>query len=86
MSHSQNFLDNLENLLLVTSAALEHVQDDRDTFAKSATGAQMRQAEKCICQVRVLVVQLEREFTILEYLTAEGDPCTPTFPLKSRAS
>jgi hypothetical protein len=72
MSDPQNFLDNLENLRLATSIALEHVQDNRDQFAKSATGVQVRQAEKSICQVRVLVVQLEREFAILEYLIADG--------------
>jgi hypothetical protein len=62
----------LENLRLVTSTALEQVQDNRDEFAKSATGVQVRQAEKSICHVRVLVVQLEREFTILEYLMPDS--------------
>ena len=76
MSYPQNFLDNLENLRLATSIVLEHVQDNRDQFANSATGVQVRQAEKSISQVRVLVVQLEREFVILEYLIAEGNPST----------
>ena len=67
---SQNFLDNLENLRLETSVALEHVQDNRDEFVKSATVMQVRQAEKSICQVRVLIVQLEKEFTILQYSVA----------------
>jgi hypothetical protein len=67
----QNFLDNLEHLRLETSVALEHVQDNRDEFAKSATGIQVRRAEKSICQVRVLMMQLEKEFTILQYLLAE---------------
>jgi hypothetical protein len=49
MSYPQNFLDNLENLRLATSIALEHVQDNRDQFANSATGVQVRQAEKSIC-------------------------------------
>ncbi len=52
------------------------MQDNRDGFAKSATGVQVRQAEKSIWQVRVLVAQLEREFAILEYLIAEGSPST----------
>jgi len=43
MPAPQNFLDNLENLQIVTSTALEHVQDNRDHFAKSATGGQVRQ-------------------------------------------
>ena len=72
MSAPQNFLDNLENFRIVTSIALEHVQDNRDQFAKSATGVQVRQAEKSIHQIRVLITQLEKEFTILEYLIAEG--------------
>jgi hypothetical protein len=69
---SQSFLDNLENLRVVTSTALEYVQDNRDEFVKSATGIQVRQAEKSIGQVRVLVVQLEKEFTILQYLVADA--------------
>jgi hypothetical protein len=72
MSSPQNFLDNLENLRIVMSIALEHVQDNRDQFAKSGTGVQVRQAEKSIHQIRVLITQLEKEFTILEYLIAEG--------------
>jgi hypothetical protein len=76
MSYPQKFLDNLENLRLATSIVLEHVQDNRDQFANSATGVQVRQAEKSISQMRVLVVQLEREFVILEYLIAEGSPST----------
>ena len=73
----QNFLDNLENLLLVTSVALEHVQSNRDRFAQAATGAQARQAEKLICQIRVLAVQLEKEFAVLEYLFTAGDSAFP---------
>ena len=81
MSSPQNFLDNLENLQLVTSVALEHVQTNRDPFAKSATGVHVRQAEKAIYKIRVLVTQLEREFTILEYLITEGGPAgAPTSP------
>jgi len=67
---AQNFLDNLENLRVVTSTALEYVQGNRDEFVQSATGIQMRQAEKSIGQVRVLIVQLEKEFTILQYSAA----------------
>jgi hypothetical protein len=78
MPAPQNFLDNLENLRLVTSIALEYVQHNRDQFAKTATGVQVRQAEKAICQVRMLTAQLEREFTILEYLIGEDGPVHPT--------
>ena len=73
MPASQNFLDNLENLRLVTSVALEHVQNHRDDFARNATGAEALAAQKRICQIRVLCVQLEKEFAILEYLISEGD-------------
>ena len=68
----QNFLDNLENLRLVASVALEHVENNRDEFAKSATGVQIRQADKSISQIRILTVRLEKEFTILEYITGES--------------
>jgi len=78
MPTPQNFLDNLENLRIVTSIALEHVQGNRDQFAKSATGVQVRQAEKAIHQIRVLITQLDKEFTILEYLIAEGGLTDPT--------
>ena len=67
----QNFLDNLEHLRLITSVALEHVQDNRDEFAKSGTGIEVRRAEKSISQLRVLMMQLEKEFTILQYLLAD---------------
>jgi len=67
----QNFLDNLEQLQLVTSVALEHVQENRDEFAKSGTDIEVRRAEKSISEVRVLMMQLEKEFTILQYLLAD---------------
>jgi hypothetical protein len=82
MPSSQNFIDNLENLRLVMSIALEHVQENRDQFVQSATGVQVRQVEKTICRLRVLTVQLEKEFTILEYLMGEdgyvGATTSPT--------
>jgi hypothetical protein len=69
---TQNFLDNLENLRLVTSVSLEHLQRHLHEFAKSATGAQARQADKAICCIRALNDQLENEFMILESLMGEG--------------
>ena len=77
MLGSQSFLDNLENLRVVSSVALEHVQDHRDTFANSATGIHARRAEKLMHQLRVVIGQLDREFTILEYLLAESSPSVP---------
>ncbi len=70
----QIFLDNLEQLQLVTSVALEHVQENRDEFAKSGTDIEVRRAEKSISEVRVLMMQLEKEFTILQYLLADDAP------------
>jgi hypothetical protein len=72
MPTPQNFLDNLENLHLVASVALEHVQANRDEFVRAASGGEVRHAEKCICQIRVLALQLEKEFVILEYLFSDG--------------
>ena len=87
----QNFLDNLEHLRLITSVALEHVQDNRDEFAKSGTGIEVRRAEKSISQLRVLMMQLEKEFTILQYLLADEAPVAappprPTNALVARAT
>lgn len=73
----QNFLDNLEHFQLVASVALEHIQGNRDRFVQSATGAEARKSEKLICQIRVLAVQLEKEFAILEYLFSAGDSVFP---------
>ena len=72
MTAPQNFLDNLENLRLVASVSLEHFQNNREEFAKSATGVQIRLVDKSISQIRVLTVQLEKEFTILEYIMGDS--------------
>jgi hypothetical protein len=74
MASVQNFLDNLKNLRLVTSVALEHVQDHRDQFVRDATGMDVRQFESSITQIRTLAEELEREFNTLEYLIAKRLP------------
>jgi hypothetical protein len=74
MASVQNFLDNLKNLRLVTSVALEHVQDNRDQFVRDATAMDVRQFERSISQIRPLAEQLEREFNTLEYLIAKRLP------------
>jgi hypothetical protein len=66
MADSGSFLDNLANLGLVTSVALEHFQANRDQFAKSSTGEQLRQAERFISKIRSLEDELEKEFKLLE--------------------
>jgi hypothetical protein len=76
-SRPQNYIDNLRNLQLIVAVALEHFQDNRNEFVKSASGSQVRQAEKSICNIRILSTQLEREFAIFEYLLSDGELLTP---------
>jgi hypothetical protein len=74
MADGQSFLDNLNNLRLVLSVALEHVQANRNQFAKDATGNQVRHFERSVTQIRIVAEQLEREFNTLEYLIAKRPP------------
>jgi len=68
MAALQSFLDNLENLRIVTMVGLEHIQASRDEFVKNSTRAQILKAEMLITKIRVLAEHLEREFNTLEYL------------------
>jgi hypothetical protein len=68
MADPQSFLDNLRNLRLVMSVALEHIQENRNQFVKDATVSQLRQVEKSISQSRTLADRIETEFNTLEYL------------------
>jgi hypothetical protein len=68
MASPQSYLDNLENLRLVMSVALEHAQKNRDQLMKNGTGEQMRRAERLISKTRTLAEQLEKEFNVLESL------------------
>ncbi len=74
MANVQNFLDNLKNLGLVTSVALEHVQDNRDQFVSQVTAVELRHFERSITQIRMLAERLEREFNTIEYLIAKRFP------------
>jgi len=79
MAGPQSYLDNLENLRLVMSVALEHTQKNRDQTYENGTGEQMRQAERLISKVRTLAEQVEKEFNVVESLIAKarsssGDP------------
>jgi hypothetical protein len=74
MAEPGSFLDNLKNLQLVLSVALEHMQTNRSQFVKDATGIQLRHFERCISQIRTLAEQMEREFNTLEYLIAKREP------------
>ena len=71
MPAPQSFLDNLANLRLVMSVALEHIQTHREKFLKIASGQQVRQAERSINTIRSLAEQLEKEFRILENLVTQ---------------
>jgi hypothetical protein len=79
MASPQSYLDNLENLRLVVSVALEHAQKNRDQLTKNGTGEQMRRAERLISKIRTLAEQFEKEFYVLESLfpktrSSAGDP------------
>jgi hypothetical protein len=72
MADPRNFLDNLKNLRVVMSVALEFTQEHRDRFVKNAGGEQVRQVARYVSQIRTLAEQLEKEFNTLEYLTSKG--------------
>jgi hypothetical protein len=66
MADANSFLDNLANLSLVMSVALEHVQSNRDQFARSSNGEQSTQAERFISKIRTLEAELDKELKLLE--------------------
>ncbi len=68
MADSKSFLDNLKNLRLVMSVALEHIEENRNQFVKNATANQVRQFEKSVSQIRTLADRIGTEFNTLEYL------------------
>ena len=68
MADKKSFLDNLNNLRLVMSVALEHIQANLTHFVMVASANQVRQCETSISQIRTLAEDLEREFSTLEYL------------------
>ena len=74
MAEAESFLDNLKNLRLVLSVALEHIQANRSEFVNDANGLQVRHFERCISQIRTLAEQMEREFNTIEYLIAKRQP------------
>jgi len=71
MAEPKSFVDNLKNLRMVMSVALEHIQANLTQFTKDATGNQLRQSDRSINQIRTLSEQLEREFHTLEYLVSK---------------
>jgi hypothetical protein len=74
MAELQNFVDNLKNLRVVISVALEHLQKNRDGFVKHATGNHVRDFERLMTQIRTLAAQLARECNTTEYLISKRSP------------
>ena len=66
MSDPQNFLDNLENLRLVMSVALEYFLQNRNAFVQNATPADTRRSEASMAKTRTVTEQLLSEFAALE--------------------
>jgi hypothetical protein len=66
MEVPRSFLDNLANLRLVLSVALEYFQANREQFLKRTSREEVRQAETLISKIRSLAEELEREFKVLE--------------------
>jgi hypothetical protein len=71
LASTQNFLDNLENLRLVMSVALDHTQRNLHHFVESATGVEMRRAHESISKIQSLTEQLKKEFNALEHAVAK---------------
>ena len=66
MTAPRSFVDNLANLRLVLSVALEYFQANSNQFLKSTSGEQRSQAETLINKIRSLSEELEKEFELLE--------------------
>ena len=66
MTAQRSFVDNLANLRLVLSVALEYFQANCHQFLKSTSGEERRQAETLINKIRSLSEELEKEFKLLE--------------------
>jgi hypothetical protein len=71
MAATRSFLDNLTNLRLVLSVALEHFQANRDQFVKTGSAEQMRHAETLISKIQTLAEELDKEFTAVQSLIAQ---------------
>jgi hypothetical protein len=67
MFSPQSFVDNLKNLELVMSVALDHVLENRDDFLDNATRSQLRKAENAIRKIRGHIELLEKQFDHLEF-------------------
>lgn len=70
MTTPRNFLDNLKNLRVVMSVALEHVRENHNKFVNDVSQNQMPEFELSINQIRMLAEQLQMELSTLEHLIA----------------
>jgi hypothetical protein len=71
MAAPRSFLDNLANLRIVMSVALEHIQATREQFLKTGSSEQIRQAQTLISKIQTLAEELQKEFKVLETLAAQ---------------
>ena len=71
MGAPRSFLDNLANLRLVMSVALEHIQTNRDHFLKTGSNEELRQAQIVITKIQTLAEDLANEFKTLDALNAQ---------------
>ena len=71
MGAPRSFLDNLANLRLVMSVALEHIQTNREHFLKTGSSEQLRQAQIVITKIQTLAEELANEFKTLDALNAQ---------------
>lgn len=62
----ENFIDSLEKFYVVTSVALEYVQQNRVVFARNAIPSEVRKVETVISKIRSRAELLEKEFSSLE--------------------
>jgi hypothetical protein len=71
MAATRSFLDNLANLRVVLSVALEHIQTNSDEFLKTSTPEQIRQAQMLINKIHTLAEELDKEFRSLAALVTQ---------------
>lgn len=74
MATSKNVLDNLKNLRLVMSVALEHVRENHNQFMHDATRREVEEFEMSVGQIRWLAEQLDLELVTLECELAKRRP------------
>jgi hypothetical protein len=74
MADPRGFLDNLANLRLVMSVAVEHIHLNREPFLKTGSPEQVQQAQLLISKIQAVASQLEDEFKALEASSPQHRP------------